>query len=70
MPLSSEEKDYIDSHCVNKEQCEAYRNEITKHDAAQDLLLEKINTKLGVLVGVLSAIGVAILGAVIKLIFA
>lgn len=59
----------LDDIYVRKDDCEENRNELQNILNKQGTEMEVVKTKLNVLIGILSAIGIPILAIAIKLIF-
>lgn len=73
MPLENKDFDEItnrlDDRYVKISDCEHNQNKVYDRVGKMEVSLAKIDTKFGILVGVLSAIAVPILGICIKFLF-
>lgn len=73
MPLENKDFDEIthrlDDRYVKITDCEHSQNKVYDRISKMEVSLAKIDTKFGILVGVLSAIAVPILGICIKFLF-
>jgi len=59
----------LDERYVKKEKCAEYRQQASAENKALEISVAKLVTKLNVVIGILTAIGTAILGVCVKLLF-
>lgn len=68
-PLNKRQEEYISARYVQKNDCEANLKETDKRLSKDYTELSVINTKLNVIIGVMVAIGTAICGVIVKMMF-
>lgn len=54
---------------VTRRECDARNQASTEHFAKLEISIAKIGTKLSIMMGILGAIGVAVVAAMVKIIF-
>lgn len=69
LPLNRRQEDYIAARYVPKCDCEANLKETDKRLSKDYTKMSVINTKLNVIIGVMAAIGTAVCGVMVKMVF-
>ena len=69
MIFDGDQKEYLDATYVCKDYCDKRLHEIDVRENALDKSVSVLNAKLTWLLGILGAIGVAVLGIAVKLLF-
>ena len=69
MVFDSDQKEYLDSTYVRKDDCAAPRGEVDKREDQLDISIQVLSTKMTWLCAILGAIGVAVLGIAVKVMF-
>ena len=69
MPIDREDLEQLDERYVCERDCAERRQNITLREAALDKAIATLNVKMAWLVGILGAIGVAVLSIAAKVLF-
>lgn len=67
--VSNEEIERLKEIFVTRKECEKTRHDSDDHIQRLEIAMAKVGTKLSIMIGILGAIGVAILSVVVKFLF-
>ena len=67
--MSNEDIERLKEIFVTRKECETTRSDSNQHIQRLEIALAKVGTKLTIVIGILGAIGVAILSVVVKFLF-
>lgn len=69
MVFDNDQRDYLDANYVRKDCCVKQMGDVDKREDELNVAIHVLSTKMSWLCGILGAIGVAVLGIAVKVLF-